>query len=181
MEKILAEYDWGSLDFNPNFIGEYKIPPREPKVKDKKEEEEEPKKKSTFSRPLSNNFVAASQTSSPLIFGLEDFDSSLFENPSSSSEMTNLYGLGSHILSRCRYNGNGCGAQEQGIKVPLENNFRDMTFGLGYDPFKGTKAPKRPSISVNVISSSLSLKYHEYIDCDPSCVFSLYFFLSMIP
>lgn len=104
--------------------------------------------------------MVASQTLSPLVLGLEDFDSSLFENPPSSSEMTNLYGLGFHILARCGYNGNGCGAQEQGIKVPLmENNFRDMTFGLGYDPFKHTKASKRPSISVNVIFASLSLKY----------------------
>lgn len=58
-KKILAEEDWGSLDFNPTFIGEYKIPPREPKV-EKKKEEEEPKKQSTLSRPLSSNFVATS-------------------------------------------------------------------------------------------------------------------------
>lgn len=77
------------------------------------------------------------------------------------------------ILARCGYNGNGCGAQEKGIKVPLENNFRDMTFRLGYDPFECTKASKAPSISVNVISTSLSIKYLEYIDYDSSSVFSL--------
>lgn len=87
--------------------------------------------------------------------------------------MTNLYGPCFHILARCGYSGNGCGAQEQGIKVPLENKFCDMTFVLGYDPYKLTKATKRLSISVNVISTSLSLKYQKYIDFDPSCVFSL--------
>lgn len=168
------------FDFNPTFIGEYKIPPREPKV-EKKKEEEEPEKQLTLLDPLSNKIMAASETLSPLVSNLEDFDPLLYENPPSLSEMANLYGPSFHILAKCGYNCNGCGAQEQGIKIPLENNFCDTTFGLACDPFEHTKASMRPSINVNVISTSLSIKYPEYIDCDSSSVFFWMFFPLTIP
>ncbi|XP_057813248.2 LRR receptor-like serine/threonine-protein kinase RGI5 [Cryptomeria japonica] len=87
--------------------------------------------------------------------------------------MANIYGPVFHILARCRYDGNGCGAQEQGIKVPLENKFHDMVFGLVYDTFKRTKASKRQSISVNVIYASLPINYPEYIDRDCSSILTL--------
>lgn len=72
--KILEDDDWGSLDFNPTFVGEYKVPSREIKVEKKEEAEnhkvekkEETKNQSTLPESMSNNFVAASQTSSPHI------------------------------------------------------------------------------------------------------------------
>lgn len=54
------------------------------------------------------------------------------------------------------------------MKVPLENNIHETYFGLGYNPFKPTKASTRSSLNVNVIfsSNSLSLIHPEYIDSD---------------
>ncbi|GLJ36816.1 hypothetical protein SUGI_0742690 [Cryptomeria japonica] len=149
-EKVLAEDDWGSLDFNPTFVGEYRVPPRELKVKKK----EETRDQSVLPEPMSNNFVAASQTSSPHTSNSEEFDSLSYEKPPFLSEMANRYGCGFHILAKSGYSGNGCGANEQGIKVPLEHNMHEYSFGLGYNLSKPTKASKRPSLNVNAIFSS---------------------------
>lgn len=48
-------------------------------------------------------------------------------------EMASLYGHGFHMLAKIGYNGNGCGAHEQEIKVPLENHICDTSFRLGYN------------------------------------------------
>ncbi|GLJ11025.1 hypothetical protein SUGI_0140700 [Cryptomeria japonica] len=161
----LIDDDWGSLDFNPTFVGEYKVPSRELKV----EKKEEAKNQSTLPEPMSNNFVAASQTSSPHTSNSEEFDSLSYEKLPSLSEMDDRYGHGFRIFAKHGYHGNGCGTHEQGIKVPLENNLHNYAFGLGYNPCKCTKASKRPCISVNAISTSLSMQHPEYIDEDPSC------------
>lgn len=89
-----------------------------------------------------------------------------YEAQPSLKEMVSLYGLGFYILAKIGYNNNGCGAHEQGIKVPLENNFHETYFTLRYHPFKSTKASMRPSLNDNVIfsSNSLSLIHPEYID-----------------
>ncbi|GLJ23982.1 hypothetical protein SUGI_0456270 [Cryptomeria japonica] len=174
-EKVLVEDDWGSLDFNPTFVGEYKIPSRELKVEKKEEAEnhkvekkEETKNQSTLPEAMSNNFVAASQTSSSHIYNYEEFDSLSYEKPPSFPEMADRYGRGFHIFAKHGYHGKGCGANEQGIRVPLETNFHNYAFGLGYNPWRHTKASKRPCISVNAISTSLSIQHPEYIDEDSS-------------
>lgn len=103
LEKVLLYDGWGFLYFNPTFVGEYKIPPREPKV-GKEKDKEEPKKKPTLSRPLSNNFVATSKPTPSLICTLDDFDPQLEEKSPFLIKMAILYGLGFHILdkSSCR-------------------------------------------------------------------------------
>lgn len=115
---------------------------------------DEPKNQPTLSKKLSNNFVAAAKSTLPSTSTSTDYDNETYEAPPSLMEMTSLYGPGLHILAKNGYNGNGCGAQEQGIKVPLQNNARETSFRLGYNTFKPTKASKRPSLYVNVIFSS---------------------------
>lgn len=129
-EKVLADDDWGSLYFNPTFVGEYRIPSRDPKSK-KKEDKDESEKQPTFSKPLSNNFVATSNSKSSPISTSIDFNIQTLEKTPSLTKMDNLCGPGFHILVKSGYNENGCGAQEQGIKVPRENNCHETTFGLG--------------------------------------------------
>ncbi|MGI4370309.1 hypothetical protein ACR2V4_27340, partial [Klebsiella pneumoniae] len=119
------------------------------------------KNQSTLPKSMSNNFVATSQTSSPHTSNSEEFDSLSYEKPPSLSEMVDCYGSGFHIFAKHGYHGNGCGAHEQGMKVPLETNFHNYAFGLGYNPCRRTKASKRPCISVNAISTSLSMQHPE--------------------
>lgn len=59
--QVLLENYWVSLDFTPTFVGEYKVPPREPKIK-KEDDVVENKKKPTLSKELSNNFLVASKS-----------------------------------------------------------------------------------------------------------------------
>lgn len=70
------------------------------------------------------------------------------------SDLASFYGPSFHILAKSGYDGNGCGANEQGIKVPLEHNTHEASFRLGYNPSKPTKASKRASLNVNAIFNS---------------------------
>lgn len=105
--------------------------------------------------------MTASKCTPPPIITSTNYDIQTYETPPSLTKMANIYGPSFHILGKSGYNGNGCGAYEQGIKVPLENNAQETSFVLGYNPLKTTKASKISSISVNVIfsSASLSLKH----------------------
>lgn len=98
------------------------------------------------------------------------YDIQTCKAPPSLIEMAILYCPSFHILASSGYNGNACGVNEQGIKIPLENLPREASFGLGYNPFKPTKASKRPSLNVKIIfsSNSLSIVNPQLIDLDSS-------------
>lgn len=58
---VHSDDDWGSLDFTPTFIGEYRVSWKESKT-EKEKSKGEPKEKPIFLKQLSNNFVAASNS-----------------------------------------------------------------------------------------------------------------------
>lgn len=60
-EGVLSDDDWGSLDFTPTFIGEYRVSWEGSKT-EKEIYKEEPKEKPTLSKKLSNHFVASSNS-----------------------------------------------------------------------------------------------------------------------
>jgi len=91
-------------------------------------------------------------------------DYKTYESPASSKEMASLYGQGFQIISKnYDYVGNGCGINQQGTNVPIESALRHYSTGIGYNPFKESKAHRCPTLNVNTIST-LNLIFPEIID-----------------
>lgn len=92
-----------------------------------------------------------------------------YDAPPSSKKMKSLYGHGFQILYKnCNYVGNGCGVNQQGIKVPLEAVAYNSSTGIGYRSLKPTKAYHHPTLNINSISTSsrLNMTYPEMIYMD---------------
>ena len=143
----MSEDDWGTLDFNPTFIGEYKVFNLEFMMK-QSEFEKEVFIPSPLSKELKSNFMAASVNEMIEMIKLDFSDIVMYAAPWTPSEMDDWYGSGYLLLKKLGFNGQGCGKYEQGIQVPLDNEIYDHTYGLGFNPYK---QPSNFPLNVNHI------------------------------
>lgn len=143
----LSEDDWKTLDFNPTFIGEYKVLSLS-FIKQKNEPE---KKISTpLIGELKNTFMNSSTEEIMETIKPNCYDIQTYEAPLTPENMVDCYGPGYTLLKKSRFNGKGCGKFEKGIQVSLDSGFPIYTFRLRSNP---QKQPLLLPLNVNHIYS----------------------------
>lgn len=109
----LPSDDWGTLDFNPTFIGEYKA-----FYLDFMKPQRDFEQWVFTSNALHNNFVATSIHNESV--KLTNGDIVTNEVPLT-PHMTSHYVPGYHFLVKQGFNGQACGKNKKGTQMPLQN------------------------------------------------------------